>query len=281
MKTPIVRAACALSAMLGLIAPVAAQEAIWTPAATQPSAGTVISKHSVRIFNYHNDPTGLDRRGTDVVLQNTVSLGLTGTLSLNADVPIVIRQFEAARNADDPDRADLGDISLNLKWRFWQHDPGPVDTLRLAGVVGLETPTGADGLSSDSVDPQLGLVFTGILGRHGFNAAATWTLTTGGTDDPIMPGLSVSDALRADAAYLYRLDPAEYTAETAASLYAVAELNAVYETNGDYELFLSPGILYEARNFALEASVQIPVAAETDHRPERRYGLALGLRVLF
>lgn len=104
----------------------------------------------------------------------------------------------------------------------------------------------------------------------------------GGVDgDAVNPGDTTDDVLNLDASYLFRLAPATYGEEFAASLYAVLELNTVYETNGDAEAFLSPGLLYEAPRFAIEAAVQLPVAQDLAHRPEREYVVTLGLRLLF
>ena len=47
------------------------------------------------------------------------------------------------------------------------------------------------------------------------------------------------------------------------ALNAVLELNGLYETNGDNELLLSPGIQYVTQRWILEATVQLPVWQET------------------
>ncbi|MFG0292229.1 MAG: hypothetical protein ACF8MJ_03640, partial [Phycisphaerales bacterium JB050] len=91
----------------------------------------------------------------------------------------------------------------------------------------------------------------------------------------------MADLLRFDTAYLYRLSPEEYGADFVASTYAVVELNGTYETNGDTELFISPGLLYEASRFALELSVSMPVFQNVDHRPEPEYSVGVGVRFLF
>ena len=257
---------------------VCAQEAVFTPSATQPSAGRVIVKHLITFDRYDDDPTGELREGRDIVFKTTASVGITGKLSASLELPIVVRRFDDG-NSDAIH--DLGDVRLEAKYRFWQHDPGPVDTLRLAVRAGLELPTGTDGLSSEGVDPYLGLVFMTILGKHGFNQSLEYTMTTDAGQNRFGAGQSLSDALKFDSAYLYRLSPDEYAADTEGSLYAIAELNGVYETNGDTEIVLSPGLLYEARNFAVEAAVRIPVHHDLDHRPERRVGFAVGIRFLF
>ena len=55
----------------------------------------------------------------------------------------------------------------------------------------------------------------------------------------------------------------------------------MYETNGDHEILLAPGVMYEARSFAVELSVQLPLLQEIDHRPKTDFTVTLGLRMLF
>jgi len=90
--------------------------------------------------------------------------------------------------------------------------------------------------------------------------------------------MSDADLFCWDAAYLYRVTPAEFTAETDGAWYALCELNGLYETNGDAELFVSPGLMYEAARWTLELSVQVPVWQSLDHRPAAEYLLSVGLR---
>ncbi|GAB4515270.1 MAG: hypothetical protein Tsb0013_19780 [Phycisphaerales bacterium] len=252
-----------------------AQESTFTPAATQPSVGRFITKHLIT-FDRYDDAN--DTGGTDLALTTTVSYGITRDLSATLTLPVIVRRPDAP---GEDTIHDLADLRLEAKYRFWQHDPGPVDTLRLAARAGLELPTGSDGLSSEGVDPYLGVVFMSILGKHGFNQSLTYTMTTDAGRNRFGPGQSLSDVLAFDTAYLYRLAPDAYDNDTAGSLYAMVELNGAYETNGDTEIMLSPGLLWEARNYALEASIRIPVYADVDHRPEREIGFSLGIRFLF
>lgn len=258
-------------------APAIAQQAVYTTAPTLPGKGQVVTRHLLHFTSYHDDGVS----GDDVTLVNTISYGLTSELAVQFDLPYRWRDVEGLPGGDI-DNSGLLDSSLSFKWRVWKHDPGPVDTVRFALIGGLQLPTGADRVSSDSFDPFLGASLMRISGRHGFGVSAQWLFTTGGIDgDAVNPGDTTDDVLNLDASYLFRLAPATYGEEFAASLYAVLELNTVYETNGDAEAFLSPGLLYEAPRFAIEAAVQLPVAQDLAHRPEREYVVTLGLRLLF
>jgi hypothetical protein len=176
----------------------------------------------------------------------------------------------------------IGDLMLQGKWRIHQHDFGPIDTSRFSIIAGLEIPTFDNHFSTEGVNPIIGGVYTHVQGRHGFNIAAQYKFNTGsGTQFNLGGGLGSADALFYDASYLYRLSPAEYTPDTLGAWYALIELNGIYETNGDNEISLTPGIMYEARTWTIEAGVRIPVWQDLDRRPETRFEVIAGLRLLF
>lgn len=268
---------CAMVAH-ALAAPAFAQQAILTAAPTLPSKGRVVTRHLLTFTSYDDGPTD----GEDVTLLNSVALGLSGELGLQFDLPYRFRDIEGLSGGGDVDTSGLLDSEISLKWRVWKQDLGPVDTARFAVIGGAQLPTGADRFSSDSVDPFVGAAFMYIGGRHGLGASARWLFTTGGVDGaPVGPGDTTADLLEADVAYLFRLAPDAYGDEFVASWYAVAEISALYETNGDAEAFFAPGILYEAPRFALEANVQVPIGQDLSSRPDREVIVTLGLRLLF
>ncbi|MEM9373126.1 MAG: transporter [Planctomycetota bacterium] len=254
--------------------PASAQEAPLSEAATQPAKGRVTWREQLRFTRMELDDRGIDQ----FVLNTRLTLGLSGRLSAVLDVPLIDRQ-------DGPDGAfdehGVGDISIGLRYRFWQHDDGAIDTRRIAVFGRLRAPTGEGGLSSGGFDPSVGLVFTQVRGRHGINASASYQLSTDGRSTPILPGFGASDLLAFEASYLYRLSPASYTSETVGSLYLTAESFVDYETNGDTEWTLAPGLLWESRRWAAELSVLLPAATSIDDRAETDWGLVAGVRVLF
>ena len=257
-----------------------AQESIITPGATQPAVGNYTLRSQLRFTAYGQSPDNRADSSNELSITNIFSLAFAPTLSMDLTLPAIVRHTNSDTDSDGADTG-FGDLSIGLKWRFWQDDPGPVDTRRLAVLASLEAPTGDDAFSSDSWDPTIGLVYMTISGRHGFNQSFSWKFTTGANSDPIAPGEGLSDLFRSDSAYLYRIDPAEYGEQLQAATYLTAELNGQFETNGDSEIFLSPGILYEAPRFALEAAVQIPVWQQVDERPETKFSVLFGLRILF
>lgn len=262
--------------------PATAQEAINTPAATQPSAGRFVLREQARYLRLDDDPVDdLDRQIDQLTLVSSLAYGVTGNFSLNLDLSAAYRDTDFRAAGEREIDRGLSGLALTGKLRVYRDDFGPIDTLRASVLAGLEVPVGPDSLGPPSVAPMIGAVATYVHGRHGLNAAARWTFTTGEADDPVRPGESLADLLRYDLAYLYRVTPAVYTGSTTAALYGVLELNGLYETNGDHQIYLSPGLLYEAQRWAAELSVQIPVYQDLDHRPESDYALVLGLRLLF
>lgn len=258
-----------------------AQEATNTPAATQPSVGQWYFREKVQYFNLGDDPSA-ERRDIDKIVATTLlSYGITRDLSASLELPLALSFEEPAGSSDKDTELGANDLSLSLKWRPFQWDLNPVDSVRLAFFGGVEAPTGSGDFGSHSWDPFAGAVFTTILGRHGLNQAISYKLNTGGDAFNTRAGDGPDDALRYDTSYLFRLSPNEYSAETTAATYLTLELNGLYETNGDNEILLGPGILYEARTFALEASIGFPIVQDVDERPETDLVVTVGFRFLF
>lgn len=258
-----------------------AQEAPNAPAATQPAAGHATVREQIRYVRFDPDDSDKGDRINELTAWTSIAVGLTGDLSLNFEAPVVYRKTDSAPPGADDEASGLSDMTLTLKWRFFQKDFGPIDTLRVALLVGTELPSGDNDLSSDSVDPEIGFVATYIRGRHGFGGALRYKFTTGAQQDPINPGETLADLIRYDASYLYRASPAEYAADTHGAFYLVAELNGSQETNGDGEIFLAPGLMYEARSWAAEFSFGIPVWQDLHDRPDADFFIRAGVRLLF
>ncbi len=260
-----------------------AQEAINSPAATQPSTGRWVVRGQFRHLDARESPRTGDERIRRTTQNLSIAYGLRSNLSLTAEVPFQQQRLRDGETGNVKRDYGIGDVTAQVKWRIHQHDFGPIDTSRFSLIGGVQLPTFMRPFSTESVNPMLGGVYTHVQGLHGFNASAIFKLNTGtGTRNNIGGGDGKADALFYDASYLYRISPATYSPETSGgALYGVLELNGLYETNGDNELFLSPGIMYEARSWTVEASVQIPVWQDVDRRPETRLVGVVGVRLLF
>ncbi|MEM1109363.1 MAG: hypothetical protein AAGH99_11825 [Planctomycetota bacterium] len=252
------------------------------PAAVQP--GLEVSIVRQEMFYMRMDDPREDGFGSiDMTeFETTFAYGLTPTAALMVHVPLMYWDLENA--APNPDAQGFGvdDITVMLQHRFYQEDVGPIETRRAVLLTGLEVPSFDEGFSSESFDPLIGVAYTAIDGRHGFNASALWKFNTSADDDfAIEFGDSSADALSLDGSYLYRLAPEAYTAETTGSHYLQFQALGRYETNGDTQIMFAPGWLYEGREWAFEATVHLPVIQELDHRAELEYGINLGVRYLF
>lgn len=263
---------------------VAAQEAALTPAATQPSPESWVVRTSARIWRFDGGATDVARDGFVAEERIRVALGVTKELSVEANLPVFQSGFDdptLGQASFDPDAVGIGDLDLTFKLRLWKEDLGPVDTTRLALIAGTEVPTSTAGFGSRSFDPVIGLASTTILGRHGIGASVTWRFTTDTAEEPLFAGDSLADALNVNLAYLYRIAPEAYGAEHIGAWYVTAELLGAYETNGDLEFDVAPGLLYEGPRWAFEAGVILPAYREIGHRPTTSFGAYVGLRFLF
>jgi len=271
----------ALGVGLALAASAAlAQESGNVLAATQPSVGRFYLRERLQYMRLGDDPSPADRTVDKLVATTSLAYGLAREWSLSLELPVVYERSSPAGRSTAED-VGLNDLWLAVKWRPWQRDLGPVDSLRFAVVGGVEIPSGDGEFSSDSFDPFIGGVFTGILGRHGFNAAAVYKHNNGGAPYSMRAGDGPADAVRLEGSYLFRLIPAAYAADTTAATYLTFEVNSLYETNGDWELIVGPGILYEARTFALEAALGLPALRAAGERPTAEWVLSGGVRFLF
>lgn len=269
---------------LALLAPASlacGQEATNTPAATQPGVGKWYLRQRLQYLKLGDDPSPENRDIDKVVATTALTYGIARELSATLTLPLTLSFEDPAGSAGVDTEFGAGDASLSFKWRPFQWDLNPVDSVRVAFFGGVEAPTGTGDLGSHSWDPFAGVVFTSILGRHGFNQALSYKFNTGGDEFNTVAGDGPDDSLRYDTSYLFRLDPVEYSADTTAATYLTLEFNGLYETNGDNEILFGPGILYEARTFAVEATIGFPIVHDVDHRPSTDLMVTLGFRFLF
>ena len=265
-----------LLAVLLMTAAALAQEAPNTPAATRPADGQWYFRTRLQIESFDDDPRQVVDELSRVTFRNSIAVGFGSRWSAELMAPI-----EAEARKGGSDEFGMGDPMLTVKGRLWQRDLGPVDSLRFAVILGAELPSGHDELSSDSVDPVLGGVFTAIVGRHGVNAALRQKWNHGDLRPYAVPGDSSADALFWDLAYLYRLSPELYAPETEAATYLTVELNGLHESNSDHETILRAGLLYEAREWAFECTAGMPLIEDVDARMEREWSVEIGFRWLF
>ncbi|MBL8963458.1 MAG: hypothetical protein KF787_09440 [Phycisphaeraceae bacterium] len=277
--------AASAAAWVACLAPQAyAQEAMYTEAATMPSPGTFVLREQVHYIKYGSHPVRGTRSTEDIKWEQSLSVGLWRGVALRITSPAVWRndEFPAASGRDDQGDKGLEDFQAQFKWRVYQDDSGGIDTLRVALLGGATVASGDDhDFSSGSVNPEIGAVLTRVWDRHGFNQDLIYRFNTGGDREGNFGGDGVDDALCFNSAYLYRIAPSAYTAETTGSWYVTAEVNGLYETNGDTELRFSPGLMYEGRRWGFEVMAQLPLWHDLDERAELDLAIGIGFRLLF
>ena len=253
-------------------APACAQAPINSNVALQPSTGGLIIRQQFRYAEASRDTPSANLDFNTVSESTTIVYGLTHELTLIANIPAIL-SLDTDNNTTGASESTNGfvDAALLAKLRVFRDDFGVNDTARFDLIAGAELPTGADRFSRDSVNPIVGGVYTYVHGRHAFDADLLWKFNTGAA-------AANADLLRYDGAYLYRLAPELYASNSPTAWFAAIELNGFSETNGDNELFLSPGIQYVTTRWILEATIQLPVWQDLDHRPERDFILGVGFR---
>ena len=263
--------------------PALAQEAMYTEAATMPSPGTFVLREQFHYIRFGANP----ETGSDSIERyewmHSLQYGIVRGLSLKVDVPMEWRTERDFRDGSSDDSSfGVGEIDLMLKWRFFQDDSGGIDTLRAALMGGATLPSG-DGhdFSENAVSPMIGAVVTKVFGRHGFNQDLFFKWNTNGSERYNFGGDGPSEAVFHNSAYLFRIVPDQYTAESTGAWYTTIELSGIYETNGDYELLWAPGIMYEGQLFAFELMAQLPLYNDLDERPELDFRIGFGLRFAF
>lgn len=205
------------------------------------------------------------------------------------------RKVEDGLSTERLTNSGFGDLSLNLKYLFYQKD-APRQSTRAVFLGGLKLPTGEDdkkGLpptlqdGSGSYDYSLGLVVSRFKRRTGISSDLVYTFKTEAND------FEFGDTLNYDLALGYRLIPAVYETYPAKQLNLYLELNGTYARkdeaggqkvadSGGNTLFLSPGIQFIPwRTFLVEASFQIPVLQDLNgDQLETDYAVLAGFRWL-
>ncbi|CAN5856999.1 hypothetical protein BH11PLA1_BH11PLA1_20640 [soil metagenome] len=275
------RGALALAALAGLVVAstrAGAQEAMYTAAATMPSPGVTVVRQQFMFAQYGASPSEGFDRVQRLELRNTIQYGLIKNLSIAVETPIEFSHIVPRGGAPTRDEFGAEDVDLMAKWRVFQNDSGGIDTQRIAILGGTRLRT--DGRFS--ADPHLGAVYTQVIGRHGFNIHAEYWLNTGRDKGiPNFGGRGAADAAALNLAYVFRFFPAEFDSDSTGAWYLTAELNNLYETNGDFETRFSPGLMYEGRRFGFELMAQLPVYTHLDSRARQNFAIGIGWRLIF
>lgn len=194
-----------------------------------------------------------------------LTYGLTGDWAVGVELP-----YEDQSDATGS-TSGQGDISIFSKYRFWRKDsPGLQESMALA--IKLKTDTGNDDIGTGTTDSILGLTY-GYESRKWYRWAALRYRFNNENNAGLRRGDKVlfdlvggirpnqTGYLEADTVWLLELN-GEFGQR--------AELGGLELANtGGTEWFISPGIFWTKRNFAVKAGVQIPVASDLNGNQEK------------
>jgi hypothetical protein len=234
-----------------------AQEPTQMEAATHPGTGQFYGRILFSAAEY--DQSSVATEEQDLLLR--LAYGIRPTLALLVDADF--RRVDALGVAD----SGISTVMVRLKYQVFKRDLGPLNTWRASITGGVGVPGDDPPLAPEDPFPQLGVVSTAILGRHGLNGQIDWK---GYGGEP--------DIFELNASHLYRLSPAEYAADTQGAWYTMLEsLNQVAD-NGRSRSDVAAGLLYEARRWAAELSLRLPV--HEDDLREYDHQITFGWRLL-
>ena len=191
-------------------------------------------------------------------LSAELTYGLTGDWALGIDLPYLEKS-----NVGNTEQG-MGDLSIFTKYRFWRQDsPGLQQSLSM--LFKVKTNTGNKNVVSNAIDGIAGLAY-GYEGRKWYHWGAMRYRINGTNDFGIHRG----NKLLFDLVGGIRPHQTAYTEPDTVWL---LELNGEFSQKSTYngvdlsntggsEWFVSPGIFWTVRNFAIKAGVQIPVISQ-------------------
>ncbi len=261
-------------------------QGINTNVALPVAEGEGIWRSQLRGTVARDDPSPLDREVVALVAPQTLVYGVTPRLAAFATLPILARRRVEEGGTSRRTSPAVGDLRLLGRYMIFADDYAPLSTRRVAILVGVKLPTGADRFGTPSYDPILGAVGTWAANRHEFDVDLLYTLATERHD------FEAGDRFRYDLAYRYRVWPKRF-GKRLTQLNAVLELNgirtgrtrrdgATIRDSGGHALFVSPGLQYVTNRWIVEASFQKPIAQELDGpQVETNFAGLLSIRIPF
>jgi Putative MetA-pathway of phenol degradation len=206
----------------------------------------------------------LDERGDKRDIESNMELtyGLTGDWAAGVELPY------AFKKAGHEESDGLGDFRLFTKYRFWRHDTlGAQESVAALLKVNLDTGDADESpaLGTGATDTILGLTY-GYESRKWYRWASARYRLNGENAG----GLQRGDKFLVDLVVGIRPTPTTYLEPDTVWMLELngefgqrADLNgATLRDSGGVEWFLSPGVFWTIRNFAIKAGVQIPVYAD-------------------
>ena len=216
-----------------------AQEPAFMEAATHPGRGIFYTRLLASYAAYDLHGVSVD----DFSLISKSAYGLHPRLAFLFDA-------EARRIENDAsNETGLDHVTVRLKYRYLQLDLSPINTIRASATGGVIIPGDRTVNPNRNPSPRVGTAITAILGRHGLNAQVDRKFSS-----------DTSDTTELNVSHLYRIVPARFARDTKGAWYTMLESLNTFWDDGDYQIDLAVGILYEARSWAAEVALRLPLS---------------------
>ena len=216
--------------------------------------------HEISLQYNRDRKSGAGENETEQELALEYEYGVTADWTVKAEIPLVNKSLNANESTG------IGDAVLATKYRFIRVDL-PGQQYSTTALFQIKLPTG-----DDDRNPRLGSGSTDFLGGllHGlesrrwyYNTAARYRLNTEGGG-----GLEKGDKVLLDIVGGVRPVLTGYKEPDTVLFLELNFENSERDTlrgsavadTGGWELFLSPGIFWTYRTYAVTAGVQIPIA---------------------
>ena len=199
--------------------------------------------------------------------------GITGDWVVGVEAPFI------DLNSPGASVSGGGDVALSTKYRFWRNDqPGVQESAAVSLATVFDTADEAE-LGGGATDILAGLSY-GYEGRKWYRWAS-FRYRRNGSDET---GLDRGDKVLLDLVGGIRFKPTGYLEP---DWVWMIELNGEYTqraersgvdlaNSGGTEWFVSPGLMWTYRNFAIKSGIQIPVAQDLNGtQDESDYQVAL------
>lgn len=251
-----------------------------------PAEDRWIVRTQLRYMQRHDDSAVAAHKMDRYILNTVVAYGLRRNLTLMLKQPVVYQKM-SMHGSTSKKGTSFADLSLLVKYGIYRRNTQKY-TLGFATTLGIELPTGADTLTSDTWDIKPGLYMSWRRGpwASDFNLAYVWNGFADKSSHDINPGNEF--ILNWALAYQFSLG-------TKADISLTPVLEASYKNispdrfkshnvsnTGEAVVYLSPGIKFTKLSFILELLIQIPAwQQQKGSQLKRGTGVLIGSRFMF
>jgi outer membrane putative beta-barrel porin/alpha-amylase len=260
------------------VEPAQAHEPIFTPGAhVSAKKGKELS---LEFQKKEKSGAGVRNGTRELALEYTY--GISANWAVKVEVPLVSRRINGA------EATAIGDITLGTKYRFSRID-SPGAQLSTTVMFQAKLPTGTKNkippVGSGSTDITLGLLHGLESRRWYYNMAARYRMSSSGNGGLKKGGKLLLDVVGGIRPVLsgYKEPDTVFFLEANFESSGRDSASGIELVNtGGWELFLSPGVFWTYRNYAIIGGIQIPIAERLNGiQPKSDYRVKLATKYSF